>query len=62
MELWIEMTVVWNFCRNVINDKSLGEDQTKKRKIMLKQLKDEVMESVVEKNIDDDVPLRGRWL
>jgi hypothetical protein len=46
----------------VINSKSLGKDQTKKRKMMLKQLKDEVMSGVAEKNIEDSVPLRGRGL
>jgi hypothetical protein len=29
---------------------------------MLKQLKAEIMEGVVEKNTEDDVPLRGRGL
>jgi hypothetical protein len=56
------MLVVENCCRHVLNAKSLGKDQTKKRKMMLKQLKDEVMVGVAEKNTEDDVPLRGRGL
>ena len=36
------MLVVANCCRNVLNAKSLGKDWTKKRKMILKQLKDEV--------------------
>jgi len=44
----------------VINSKSLGKDQTKKRKMMLKHLKDEVMAGVVENKSDDGFPLRGR--
>jgi hypothetical protein len=56
------MLVVWNFHRHVPNCKSLGKDQTKKRKMMLKQLKDEVMAGVAEKNTKDGVPLRGRGL
>ena len=47
----INMFVVENCCRHVLNAKSLG-----------KELKDEFMAGVVEKNIEDGVPLRGRGL
>ena len=56
------MLVVENCSRNFLNSKSLVKDRTKKRKMILKQLKDEVTVGVVEKNIEDGVPLRGRGL
>ena len=42
----------------MLNAKIMGKDQTKKRKMMLKQLKEEVMVGVAEKNTDG-VPLVG---
>jgi hypothetical protein len=34
----------------------------KKRKMMLKQLKDKGMAGVLKKNIEDDVPLKGEGI
>jgi hypothetical protein len=47
-EIVINMLVVLNYCRHVTKAKSLGKDQTKKRKTLLKKLKDGGMTGVVE--------------
>jgi hypothetical protein len=61
---WVGLCPTYNLCdnRHVLNDKSMGKKDTKKRKMMSKQLKDEVMASVDEKNTEEYVPLRGRGL